>query len=34
MGSPLGSALANIFMSSFESRQLQDCPNDFKPVVS
>ena len=32
MGSPLGPALANIFMCSFESIWLQDCPNDFKPV--
>ena len=32
MGSPLGPALANIFMCSFESKWLQDCPNDFKPV--
>ena len=32
MGSPLGPALANIFMGSFESKQLRDCPNDFKPV--
>ena len=34
MGSPLCPALADIFMSSFESKQLQDCPNDFKPVVA
>ena len=32
MGSPLGPALANIFMCSFESIWLRDCPNDFKPV--
>ena len=32
MGSPLGPALANIFMCSFESKGLRDCPNDFKPV--
>ena len=32
MGSPLGPALANIFMCSFESKWLQDCSNDFKPV--
>ena len=32
MGSPLGSALANIFMRSFESKWLRDCPNDFRPV--
>ena len=33
MGSPLGPALANIFMCSFESRCLRDCPNDFKHVI-
>ena len=32
MGCPLGPALANIFMCSFESKWLRDCPNDFKPV--
>ena len=32
MRSPLGPALANIFMCSFESKWLQDCSNDFKPV--
>ena len=32
MGSLLGPALANIFMCSFESKWLRDCPNDFKPV--
>ena len=32
MGSPLGPALANIFMCSFESKWLCDYPNDFKPV--
>ena len=32
MESPLGPALANIFMCSFESKWLRDCPNDFKPV--
>ena len=32
MGSPLRLALANIFMCSFESKWLRDCPNDFKPV--
>ena len=30
--SPLGPALANIFMCSFESKWLRDFPNDFKPV--
>ena len=32
MGSPLGPALANIFMCSFESKWFRNCPNDFKPV--
>ena len=32
MGSPLGPALANIFMCRFESKCLRDCPNDFKPM--
>ena len=32
MGSPLGPALANIFICSFESKWLWDCPNYFKPV--
>ena len=30
--SPLGPALANIFMCSFESKWLRDCPKGFKPV--
>ena len=32
MGCLLGSVLANIFMCSFESKWLRDCPNYFKPV--
>ena len=32
MGSSLGPALANIFMCSFKSKWLRDCPNDFKPL--
>ena len=32
MGTPLRPALANIFVCSFESRWLRDCPNDFKTV--
>ena len=32
MISPLGPALANIFMCSFESKWFSDYPNDFKPV--
>ena len=29
---PLGLALANIFICSFESKWFGECPNDFKPV--
>ena len=32
MGSPLVPALANIFIYSFESKWLRDCPHYFKPV--
>ena len=32
MGSSLDSALANIFICSFERKWLRNCPNDFKPV--
>ena len=32
MGSPLGPALANVFMSSFENKWLKDCPHGLKPV--
>ena len=32
MGSPLGLALANIFMCSFENKWLKDCPHGLKPV--
>ena len=32
VGSPLGPALANIFMSSFENKCLKDCPHSLKPV--
>ena len=32
MGSPLGPAIANTFMSSFEIRWLRDCRNHFKHV--
>ena len=31
MGSPLGSALANIFMCNFENKWLKDCPHNLKP---
>ena len=32
MGSPLGPALANIFMCSFENKWLKDCPHSLKLV--
>ena len=32
MGSPLGSALANIFLSNFENKWLKDCPHSSKPA--
>ena len=32
MGSPLGPALANTFMCSFESKRIRGFPNDFKSV--
>ena len=32
MGSPLGPALANIFMCNFENKWLKDCPHSLKPV--
>ena len=32
MRSPLGPALANIFMCSFENKWLKDCPYDLKPA--
>ena len=32
MGSPLSSALGNIFMRSFENKWLKDCPLGLKPV--
>ena len=33
MGSPLGPTLANIFMSAPETRYLDECPPEFKPVL-
>ena len=33
MGSPLGPALANIFMCSFENKWLKDCPHSLKPKL-
>ena len=32
MGSPLGPALTNIFMCSFENKWLKDCPHSLKPM--
>ena len=32
MGSPLGPALANIFMCNFENKWLKNCPDSLKPV--
>ena len=33
MGSPLGSTLANAFLSHYEKMSLNECPSQFKPVV-
>ena len=33
MGSPLGPALANVFMCHFENIWLENCPSHFKPIV-
>ena len=33
MGSPLGPHLANVFMNHMERKWLQECPDDFKPVL-
>ena len=32
MGSPLGPALANIFVCNFENKWLKDCPHSLKPA--
>ena len=32
MGSPLGPHFANAFLCHFESKWLEDCPKEFKPV--
>ena len=32
MGSPLGPALANIFMCNFENKWLKDCPHSLNPI--
>ena len=33
MGSPLGPSLANMFMCDLESKFLDDCPSQFKPII-
>ena len=32
MGSPLGPTVANVFLSFYEIRWLEQCPKEFKPV--
>ena len=32
MGSPLRPTMANIFLSFYEMKWLEQCPNEFKPV--
>ena len=32
MGSPLGPSMANVFLSFYEIKWLEQCPNDFKSV--
>ena len=34
MGSPLGPAMGNVFLSFYEMKWLEQCPNEFKPVFS
>ena len=31
MGSPLGPTMANVFLSFYEMKWLEQCPNEFKP---
>ena len=33
MGTPLGTSVANIFMSALEQRFLDKCPAEFKPTL-
>ena len=33
MGSPLGPALANVFLCYHENIWLHNCPSEFKPVI-
>ena len=32
MGSPLGPTMANVFLSFYETKWLEQCPSEFKPV--
>ena len=32
MGSPLGPTMANVFLSFYEIKWLEQCPKEFKPV--
>ena len=32
IGSPLGPILTNVFLSFYEIKLLEQCPNEFKPV--
>ena len=32
MGSPLGPTMANVFLSFYEVKWLEQCPKEFKPV--
>ena len=32
MGSPLGLTMANVFLSFYEMKWIEQCPNEFKPV--
>ena len=32
MGSPLGPTMANVFLSFYEMKWLEQCPNEFKPL--
>ena len=32
IGSPLGTILTNVFLSFYEIKMLEQCPNEFKPV--
>ena len=33
MGSPLGPIMANVFLSFYEVKWLEQCPKEFKPVL-